>query len=98
MCKKDYSWNPTTCICKNSKCLQCIIEDSVIVCDKIINTTNIVSTNVTNIIPTNDYEYCVSKFVWQKSKIKNGLLYFPHSFISDHINTLQKRYIGTLTL
>ena len=35
-CKKDYSWNPSTCICENSKYLKSIADASVIKCDKIV--------------------------------------------------------------
>ena len=36
ICKKDYSWNPSTCICQNSKFLKSIADTSVITCDEII--------------------------------------------------------------
>ena len=39
MCKKDYIWNPATFSCKNGKYLASIIDDSVITCDEVINTT-----------------------------------------------------------
>ena len=45
--KKDYSWNPSTCICESSKYLKSIVDDSVTVCDEIINVTESVSRNVT---------------------------------------------------
>ena len=45
MCDKDYIWNPDTCSCKNGKCLASIIDDSVTMCDEIINTTKSVRTN-----------------------------------------------------
>ena len=35
--KKDYSWNPNTSIYERSKYLKRIIDDSVTVCDEIIN-------------------------------------------------------------
>ena len=35
--KKDYSWNPSTCTCQNSKYLERIADASVIECDE--NTT-----------------------------------------------------------
>ena len=35
-CKKDYSWNPSTCICKNSKYLESIADTSVSMWDEII--------------------------------------------------------------
>ena len=31
VCKKDYIWNPRTCTCGNGKCLESIIDDSVII-------------------------------------------------------------------
>ena len=34
--KKDYSWNPRTCICENSKYLKRNIDDSVIASDEIV--------------------------------------------------------------
>ena len=51
-CKTDYSWNPSTCIYEKSRHLESILDDSVIVCDEIINAAESVSTNVTNTIPT----------------------------------------------
>ena len=47
------NWNPSTCICKNGKYLKNIADTSVIVCDKIINVTDSLSTNVTNTMPLN---------------------------------------------
>ena len=32
--KKDCSWNPSACICENSKYLKSIADTSVIMCDK----------------------------------------------------------------
>ena len=34
--QKNYSWNPTTCICDNSKYLKGISDTSVTECDEII--------------------------------------------------------------
>ena len=46
MCaKKDYIWSPATCSCKNDKYLASIIDDSVIMCDEIIEETKTVKTN-----------------------------------------------------
>ena len=36
ICEKDYIWNPGTCSCENSKCLEGTIDSSVILCDEII--------------------------------------------------------------
>ena len=36
MSKKDYSWNPSTCISENSKYLKSITDTSVIKCGEII--------------------------------------------------------------
>ena len=53
-CKKDYSWNPSICICDNSRYLKCIVDESVIVCDEIVNVKDSASTNVTNTLSTNE--------------------------------------------
>ena len=34
-CKKDYGWNPSTCICENDKYLKSIADTSVIACGEI---------------------------------------------------------------
>ena len=47
MCKKDYSWNPNTCICESSRHIKSIVDVSVIVDDQIISITNCTWTNVT---------------------------------------------------
>ena len=39
ICEKDYTWNPSTRICKNGKYLASIMDDSVIMCDEIIEET-----------------------------------------------------------
>ena len=76
--QKDYSWNPSTCICKNSKYLKSIADDSVIACDQIISVTDIVSKKMKNIAATNVIKN-------RHSKKSRRLLYFAYSFISDHI-------------
>ena len=51
MCAKlDYSYNPSTCICKNGKLN---IYDLEIVFDEIMSVTDSVSTNVTNTLLAN---------------------------------------------
>ena len=35
--KKDYTWNPSTCSCKNGKYLANIMYDSAIACDEVID-------------------------------------------------------------
>ena len=37
--KKNYIWNPNTCICKNRKYLASNIDDSVIMCNEVIEKT-----------------------------------------------------------
>ena len=46
-CKKDFNWNPSACVCENSRYLKSIM------CDEIINVPYSVETNVTNTIPKN---------------------------------------------
>ena len=50
--KKDYSWNPSTCICEHSKYLKGTV-DNLQLCDEIINVRDAVSTQVKNTISTN---------------------------------------------
>ena len=52
-CKKDYSWNLSTCICENSKYLQSVIDTSVNECAEIITVMDIVSVKMTNTIAIN---------------------------------------------
>ena len=47
MCKKDYSWDPSACICENSKYLKSITYTSVTEYDEIIIVLNNVSTKTT---------------------------------------------------
>ena len=51
--KKDYSLNPSTCICENSKYLKSVFDTSVTKCDKIVFVTINLSTKKTNAITTN---------------------------------------------
>ena len=46
--KKDYSWNPSTSTCENSRYLKHIVDVSVIVFDEIIYIKDIVSKSMTN--------------------------------------------------
>ena len=39
VCEKDYTWTPATCSCKYDKYLASIIDDSVIMCDEVIDHT-----------------------------------------------------------
>ena len=52
-CKKDYSWNPSSCICENSKYLKNIAYASMIECDEIISVMDIVSAKMTYTIAGN---------------------------------------------
>ena len=51
--KKNYSLNPSTCICENNAYFKSIVDNSVIVCDEIINVTDSVSTNVMSTVSIN---------------------------------------------
>ena len=46
-CKKSYSWNPSTCICENSRFLRSIADTSVTDCDKIIIVIDTIETKKT---------------------------------------------------
>ena len=49
---ENVSWNSSTWICKYSKHLKSIVDDSVLVRDEIISVMNSVSMNITNTMPT----------------------------------------------
>ena len=59
--KKDYIWNPSTCVCENRKTLKSIADTSVIACDEVISVMDIVSTKRTNTIATNVSVNCHKK-------------------------------------
>ena len=44
-CEKDYIWNCATCSWQNGKYLASVIDDSIIMCDEIVDTTKTVPTN-----------------------------------------------------
>ena len=56
--KNIYIWNPATCSCENGKYVESIIDDSVIMCDGIMEETETVPTKSTSkkIISTN---FCI---------------------------------------
>ena len=81
-CKKDYSWNPSTCICENNKYLKSIPDTSVIECDEIITVMDIASTKLTNTIVIN---VTSTASINCHSKKSTTLLYLAYTFISDHI-------------
>ena len=43
MCKKDYTWNHPKCSCKNARYAENIIDDSIVICDEITETTKTVT-------------------------------------------------------
>ena len=81
-CIKDYSWNPSTCICENIKYLKGIADTIVTEWDEIVIVMDIVSTKKTNTIAANVTSAASISCHSKKSK---RMLYFAHSIISDHI-------------
>ena len=55
VCEKYYMWNPVTCSCENGKCIGSVIDDSVIMCDEIIEETKniLTKTVLTKTVPRN---------------------------------------------
>ena len=51
-CRKDYSWNPSTYICENSRYIKSAVDNSVAY-DKVISVMNRVSTDVTSTVLIN---------------------------------------------
>ena len=62
VCKKGFTWNPAKCNFKNGKCLDSIIDTSVI-CDEIIETAKMI---LTKTAPTKKYS---NKFYWKKGNL-----------------------------
>ena len=83
------SWNPSTCICENSKYLKSIVDTSVTECDKIVIVMDNVSTKKTNTIATKKISAIATNFTkiasisCHSKRVRD--FYFAHSFISDHI-------------
>ena len=62
MCKNDYSWNPNTCIYENGKYLKSNVDDSVMVCDNIINARDHVRINKPDKYYSNKCgKFCINK-------------------------------------
>ena len=61
MCEKGYTGNPGTCTCENGNYLGSITGDSVVICDKITETTkSILAKNITaKFTETNFYIWLV---------------------------------------
>ena len=68
-CKEDYSWNPSTCICDDSKCLKSIADTSLTKCDEIIIAMDILSTKKTNNIATN--VMCTASTNYYSQKVRD---------------------------
>ena len=79
--EKDYSWNPSTCICEKRKHLKSVADISVTRCDEIVIATDNLSTKKTNTIATDVTNAASINCHHKKSKT---LLHFACSFISDH--------------
>ena len=76
--KEDYSSNPSTCFCENSKHLRHIVDDSLIACDEIY-VMDVVSTNGSaNVMST------VSTSFYKKVRYKMDC-YSALNSISNHI-------------
>ena len=60
-CKKDYSWNPRTCICENSKYFKSTGDTSVTECDEIILVMDNITTKKANNIATKREKYYSNK-------------------------------------
>ena len=66
-CNKDYGWNPSTCFCGNGWYLKSIVDEWVIMFDKIINVIDSVPPNWTNTVQTSTTSINVTSTVSRKS-------------------------------
>ena len=90
--QKDYNWNPSTCICENSKYLKRVVDTSVTECDEVITVMDNVSTKKTNTLATNVTSTASTSGHSQKVR----LLYFTDNFISDYITVNNYFYLLSL--
>ena len=88
-CKKDYNWNPSTCISVNSDYLKSIDDTSVVACDEIISVVDTVSTKMTDTIATNVMS--TASINYQSKKVRDC-----YYFISDHISIDNCYYLISL--
>ena len=88
-CKKDYIWNPSSCICENSKYLKSITDTSVNECDDIIFVMDIVSTKKRNTIATNVTS--TASINCHSKKVRDWYILHTFCLISDHI-TIENYY------
>ena len=91
--EKDYSWNPSTCICENSKYSKSVADTSVTRGDEILIVVDNLSRKKKNTIATN---VTSTALINCHSKRSKRLLYFTYSFISDHINIDNYYYVLSL--
>ena len=63
VCQKGYNWNPATCNCKNGSYAGSTIDDSAIMCDKIIDAAAKSYRYATKILPQKPFQH---KPFWQK--------------------------------
>ena len=56
--EKDYIWNAATCSCENAKYLTIIVDNSMIICNEIIDAIE------TKIVPTILSEITIYKLLW----------------------------------
>ena len=99
---KDYICNPAACSCKNGKYVEGIIDDSVIVCDEIIEETKTVPTKI---ISTNFKEISIIGNLWNKKIRYFTYLFityfssifdsFYHLLLHDRTSSKTKRFIAT---
>ena len=99
--KKIIYWNPSTCICENSKYFKSVSDTSMTDCDEIIiimdaiaiKKTNTIATKKTNTIATNVTS--AASINYHSKKVKD-LLYFTYNFNSDHVTIDNYYYLQLL--
>ena len=57
VCQKGYNWNPATCNCKNGRYAGSTIDDSAIMCDKIIDAVAKLYRYATKILPQKPFQH-----------------------------------------
>ena len=101
-CNKDYSWNPSKCICVNGKYLKSIIDESVIKCNGIIKITSNIPTNVTSTVSINSDDKkarCKMNYYVLHTVLLVIVLLFVINFIYCHyVNRSKQKHFEVLSI
>ena len=100
-CNKNYSWNPSKCICVNGKYLKSVVDELVIKCSEIINITSNIPTNVTSTVSiiSDDKKarYKINYYILHTVLLVIVLLFVIDFIYCHYVNRLKQKHFGVLS-